>query len=192
MSHSVDKVPADRKQRCHLLELPPELRNQIYDHVATSTRTISVHEGALVPHALARTCKQIRSESIPVFESESIFYAHTIKARVIDLDFTNLTTFIEDYEWPHRTLNVKLKITKADLSEIDTAPLRKGLVYCFRGYWMATLTSNSTFEFDSTQDPNDVRTGMHDLIEGILVLEDEGDDGLLHEAVDRAAFAHHL
>jgi hypothetical protein len=84
---SSDTMIAD----CHLLKLPSELRNQIYEHVLVATHGIDANtwcrtrriqnfytsntiKYAMEP-ALLATCKQIRGEGLPIFYGQNTFFA---------------------------------------------------------------------------------------------------------------------
>ncbi|KAK4622091.1 hypothetical protein CLAFUW4_06607 [Fulvia fulva] len=58
--------PAPSKQ-CHLLELPAELRNRIYELVVADHT--SIHQPNLM-----RTCRQTRGEALSLFYSTHIFH----------------------------------------------------------------------------------------------------------------------
>ena len=59
-----------------LLQLPPEIRNCIYELVLVSDR--SPHRGSLSNHPpLLRTCKQFRHEALPVLCGNQVFNLNT-------------------------------------------------------------------------------------------------------------------
>jgi hypothetical protein len=84
---SSDTMTAD----CHLLKLPSELRNQIYELVLVATHDIdantwcatrrfkSYYTRATIKYsmepALLATCKQIRGEGLPIFYGQNTFFA---------------------------------------------------------------------------------------------------------------------
>ena len=62
----------------HLLSIPHELRNRIYNEVLVSDNAIVISKRARTPYyqpALLRTCRQIRSEAISLFYSLNQFPA---------------------------------------------------------------------------------------------------------------------
>lgn len=65
-----------------LLGIAPELRNQTYDYLAADPGVIAVHRRSVVPHALARVCRQIRREFLPVFQASKFEQGTMISARV--------------------------------------------------------------------------------------------------------------
>jgi hypothetical protein len=66
-----------------LLELPPELRNQIYRYVLVSKSTVHVGLGAFVESPLLMTFKQIRHEATSIFYKEN-----TIEILIDNYDIT--------------------------------------------------------------------------------------------------------
>ena len=60
--------------RCRLLELPPELRNRIYELVLPINRDILVHERWHVALNLLATCRQTRSEGSSIYFGRNTFH----------------------------------------------------------------------------------------------------------------------
>ena len=57
--------------RCYLLALPAEVRNEIYELVVVVSDPVQEHHFAVIP--LARTCRQIREETVKMFFQQNIF-----------------------------------------------------------------------------------------------------------------------
>ncbi|KAK5716898.1 hypothetical protein LTR17_016270 [Elasticomyces elasticus] len=75
--------PFKRKTRLRLLDLPPELRNQIWRYVLHEQNAIPVSSAASQQPALLRTCHQITNETRGIFHNENTF-----RITVIDLKMT--------------------------------------------------------------------------------------------------------
>ena len=58
-----------------LARLSPELRNRVYEYVFTSDYAVTLRKG-LAQHALTKTCRQIRQETMPMYMSLTRFNAH--------------------------------------------------------------------------------------------------------------------
>lgn len=68
-----------------LLQLPPELRNQVYRHAIINPQAIAVSSSGFEVPALFTTCKQFRNETIALFYTENTF-----AVAVKDYDFSLL------------------------------------------------------------------------------------------------------
>ena len=66
-----------------LLKLPPELRNWIYTSIVPTHVTTNQYE--IVPHALTRTCRQLRAEFLSIFTDMDKSQATTITLLVPEL-----------------------------------------------------------------------------------------------------------
>ena len=77
----IDQRPAD-SQPCSregkttqhaspLLQLPAEIRNDIYEDVASSITKIKIRNGVTLVHPLAHACRQLRSEFLPFFKDKA-------------------------------------------------------------------------------------------------------------------------
>ncbi|KAK5733829.1 hypothetical protein LTR17_009381 [Elasticomyces elasticus] len=75
--------PFRRKTGIRLLDLPPELRNQIWRYVLHEQNAIPVSSAASQQPALLRTCRQITRETRGIFYNENTF-----RITVIDLKMT--------------------------------------------------------------------------------------------------------
>jgi hypothetical protein len=83
-----------------LLDLPAELRIASYRATHLDGLTICIHGASPVPPALARACRQIRHEYLPVFEEEGLALAIGIRATVKNFDFRNIYSFTRRYPRP--------------------------------------------------------------------------------------------
>lgn len=63
----------NESKKCHLLDLPGDLRNRIYRFVLVSGEEIEVESTGPGEPALLRTCKTTREESIDIYYSENFF-----------------------------------------------------------------------------------------------------------------------
>lgn len=97
------KVPPQKSAasaHCLLLELPPELRNEIYQYAAPTPAGFGIGESKLHSHAcgLVLTCRQIRREALPVFKHYIKTEHLAFNARVHDYEVDSLTSFLEKLE----------------------------------------------------------------------------------------------
>ena len=97
------------------LELAPELRNAIYTVLITNEHCAGIVKGRLQAPALARTCRQIRSEFLPLYESLTPLVATRFKTSVTDFDLTGLVDFMQrlppDARGEKRTVEIDVHIT---------------------------------------------------------------------------------
>ena len=83
------------KSQKGLFKLPPELRNRIYEMVIWETGKVDIRDGRIKPEpTLTQTCRQIRTESLPIFEYQAPMLARTIAFRVNDFDFFEVMIFV--------------------------------------------------------------------------------------------------
>lgn len=61
--------------------LSPELRNRIFSHTFSSDFAVTLHDGN-TQHALTKTCRQIRVESLSMYHAMTRFNAHLEDAPV--------------------------------------------------------------------------------------------------------------
>ena len=102
---STAQVRCRAKVKPHLLKLPGELRNLIYEYVAHSTECINVHHSrkngffvsGLFP--LLQVCSQTRTEWRS-FPRSTIYPNAVIKAKVVDFDFSHVVLFLKRF--PHQ------------------------------------------------------------------------------------------
>lgn len=97
-----------------LFDLPPELRNMIYEFVASDTTKIAVSaEGKVKEPPIAVVSKQVRLEFMPIYEACAFVDVELILADVTDYDLEPLIEVIEhrlsDIE---RRLHVTVEILK--------------------------------------------------------------------------------
>ncbi|KAK5124596.1 hypothetical protein LTR85_001309 [Meristemomyces frigidus] len=78
-----------------LLGLPAELRNLIYDHIIYDVEKARFSEHGLVPHALARTCRQTREEFYPIYRHAADTAIPFWRVRVVDFDFKPFITYLK-------------------------------------------------------------------------------------------------
>jgi len=113
-----------------LLRLPAELRNQIYEYVATTTQDI-VLSGLRVMHPdqpLTRVCRQSREEYLPVFQAYLYTRATVIRITVTDFeDFYGVERLIylmtrSDRRLAdlRRSIKLHLTFTKPERANIDS------------------------------------------------------------------------
>lgn len=73
-----------------LLNLPAELRNQIYELVCRNDPEVEVSVRGkkvdVIPHPLARSCRQLRDEFLPMFEATALRHASTVTCYTTNLD----------------------------------------------------------------------------------------------------------
>lgn len=74
-------VASSEVAKCHLLDLPPELRNLIYRSVLVQNRDIDVRSQGFDVPPLLSTCKKIRKEARSIF-----YYENTFAVEVYDFD----------------------------------------------------------------------------------------------------------
>ena len=80
--------PHDASQASLLLDLPPELRNLIYDDVARNTDTVGIYELTRQRHRvrsqpLGQVCHQLRQEFRDAYNAEVAQYAKILEINVI-------------------------------------------------------------------------------------------------------------
>ncbi|KAK4546963.1 hypothetical protein LTR36_001695 [Oleoguttula mirabilis] len=78
----------------HLLNLPPELRNSIYEYVASGNERARFNEHGLVPHALAQTCHQICNEFESIYQHTTKSSMRTLRVRIVDFDFQPFIAYL--------------------------------------------------------------------------------------------------
>ena len=104
----------------HLLTLPAEFRNQIYNHHAHALQNTPFHtvkltaNGLIVDPALADTCKQLRSEFLPIFQHHIITSAAPtlVQAEITNYNFAPLTTYFTTFpQPPDGKLKLEIRLT---------------------------------------------------------------------------------
>ncbi|KAH9831302.1 hypothetical protein Tdes44962_MAKER08939 [Teratosphaeria destructans] len=107
-----------------LLNLPPELRNAIYDHLASSPQPIDLQSGGdpsrLSTHCapLAGVCHQLRQEFSAAYHATTLAHAHTITIHNTDLAAKPFLRTLSRLPAPadtnpHRAISLHLHLTNA-------------------------------------------------------------------------------
>lgn len=139
--------------RASLLGIPPKLRNEIYHCIASEPGKVTFHNKDMVPHALARVCRQTRPEFLPMFQAKTTMQVHTMKAFVYNFDFRGLEGQLARL-YPHREpwlthqpeesariISIMIELLADDAEEVEQhqkylgawhAQLRKGWADFFR------------------------------------------------------------
>lgn len=94
-----DTSALDTPSSSRLLNLPGELRNEIYTHVARTQDALRLSEGQIILPALGGVCKKIRAEMRGIFEQEvvsNITMDIDIEARVVNLNFDPLFKWLDE------------------------------------------------------------------------------------------------
>lgn len=124
-----------------ILNLPGELRNQIYDEVACSAVHVKLFEGRVVLPPLARTCRKIRTEMSGKYEADVIKRDVDVHAHVLNCNFEPLRKWLSAHEnWSARfqgpvrgrvpRLKIFLILTSTEVIESSPHPkLRAGLLH---------------------------------------------------------------
>lgn len=89
----------DTPSPSRLLNLPGELRNEIYTHVARNQDAVRLSEGQIMLPALGGVCKKIRAEMRSIFEQEVVSNSTMdidIEARVVNFDFDPLFKWLDE------------------------------------------------------------------------------------------------
>ncbi|KAK6408247.1 hypothetical protein LTR95_018450 [Oleoguttula sp. CCFEE 5521] len=80
--------------RRHLLNLPRELRNQIYDSVL-ALEGITIINGRTGLHPLGRTCRQLNTELTSRTNGRATDAAIALNAKIFDFDFSHIATWLD-------------------------------------------------------------------------------------------------
>ncbi|SMR64200.1 unnamed protein product [Zymoseptoria tritici ST99CH_3D1] len=92
-AYSAAVPPATTPQHSSLLELPKEIREEIYRLVVTQPdKWIDVHANGYARPALLQICKEIRSEAVPIFYSDTM---HRFMMRTRDFDCSTVCLWRE-------------------------------------------------------------------------------------------------
>jgi len=106
--------------KSRILDLPPELRNNIYEYVAHSPTEARIRNRRFVQHPLACTSRQLQLEFGPVFQ-EAATHAETVTAVVTDFDFNALGPWLTNFE-QQRALSITLTLAAPhieDMAQLD-------------------------------------------------------------------------
>jgi len=88
-------MAASKLPTCHLLRIPRELRDEIYNYCLTSdegyhyhaeTNTLRYPDGTAINLGLMRTCKQVAAEAVELALSQKIITFRTHIARVAGVE----------------------------------------------------------------------------------------------------------
>lgn len=140
-----------------LLELPPELRNEVYDYVASEPLTDAVvFHDKRIPHPLARTCKLLRAEFLPIYELIDYSQIERLTVVVTDFDFHPFSLFwwsvARATPAPIRAdVHVVLNLTEPEAQDLD------GLVSWLSRCACVPLRSYSVVFDWSTYDPDSAK-----------------------------------
>jgi hypothetical protein len=94
MSAKVTATTMDSKATS-LFDLPPELRNNIYEYAFATTLQVKLQDGELLSnHALLGASRQLRSEALPVLRRYALLSAQKIYVVVNEFDFGELIRFL--------------------------------------------------------------------------------------------------
>lgn len=84
-------------QPFRFLDLPPELRNRIYEYCVTSPDDLLLpaacrhsSEPQAVQPPITRTCRQVRGEALPLFNQLNVFRAHIHRC-----DFSHMISYLD-------------------------------------------------------------------------------------------------
>lgn len=80
------------------LDLPPELRNWIYDF-GLGASGMMIHDGTLRIPSLAQVCRQIRKELLPMYMARSNDIDTPVRAIVEDLEFSGLHRWLKAHPY---------------------------------------------------------------------------------------------
>ncbi|KAK6394087.1 hypothetical protein LTR65_001933 [Meristemomyces frigidus] len=83
------------QQNSHMLLLPVELRINIYSHLMTSSLTLQYRDGQLSTPALARVCRQLRNECLPLFNATWSASTRSIVCQIHNFNFDQLICLLD-------------------------------------------------------------------------------------------------
>jgi len=128
------------EQSNQLENMPPELRNMVYEFYLEDYKPtrVSLVDGKPVPPPLTRVCRQLRAEFLPMWQApdakQDFTSTRILKVQIINMDFEPLMQFIRDHEL-NRTLtmiDVTLTFTMPSKLSGATGRLRKWCDYVYR------------------------------------------------------------
>ncbi|KAK5683430.1 hypothetical protein LTS10_004962 [Elasticomyces elasticus] len=91
MPRRTKKPTVNITQHSPLLELPPELRNSIYEHCVANNKVVSYRDGILLlTPALARVCQQLRKEYDGVYKSDAPSHASEVEIHVKNFQYDSI------------------------------------------------------------------------------------------------------
>ena len=81
------------------LELPAELRNKVYEYLASEEVALRLSAGRLILPPLGSVCKKIRAEMRGVYDHDLVSNATLrIEARVINFHFRSLFRWLDEHD----------------------------------------------------------------------------------------------
>ena len=111
-----------------LLDLPPELRNSIYEAVISSGLVLELKHGHTNPHPLNRTCRLVRKEFLPIYEHAT---PDAIEAEVTGFDLRTVETLLKS-----RPTFLTKDDHKISICIILTDPNREAETYDMLEQWL--------------------------------------------------------
>jgi len=109
-------------QHSPLLELPPELRNRIYDYVTEDCGAAGYRDGVVVTKpALAVACRQLLKEVQSMYKSKLPLSAKKIRFQVRDFDFDRTLEVIMKLPEPAREALSRKGAIRIELTFVGTA-----------------------------------------------------------------------
>lgn len=71
------ETPPETARHARLLDLPPEIRNDIYFYILLEEAPIDVpSSGKVVKPAVLKVCRQRRKEASPIYYGQNVFHVH--------------------------------------------------------------------------------------------------------------------
>lgn len=132
--HSLQDAAATTTPISSFLDLPPELRNLIYELVAFQTTSVKIKPGRFVVrnHALLLVCLQTHQDYFSVLQHHITHQAIHFHAEVEDFNFEDVRTALKRLP-PHedntqRKLSIKLAFGTP--GEVEIASLTRWLQFC--------------------------------------------------------------
>lgn len=95
-------------------DLPAELRNTVYELVATTETIVQLRGSHIASHPLLATCRQIHSEASEIFHPQALKWA-SIEAEIVDHNYSGLISFL--MQIPQEDL---IKLRHISISSRDT------------------------------------------------------------------------
>ena len=139
-----------------ILDLPAELRNQVYEIIAAEPGTVKIRCGRLLPHPLLRVSRLIRGEFKPIHDAAlGELHPDCVEITIHNFDFDKTIGLLSAClaETPPR-FTVLLQITKeysdeySDVEEQDTRQLLSWFKYLYMLRW-ATDSVETSYKVDT-------------------------------------------
>ncbi|KAF2774248.1 hypothetical protein EJ03DRAFT_3013 [Teratosphaeria nubilosa] len=130
---SMSKAILKQQPPSPLLNLPPELRNAIYDHLAYSSKVIEIQSGDKISTQcapLAGVCRQLRQEFSSAYQAITLAYADNITVHNINLSAKPLLLTLSTLPGPaetnlNRSVTIKILLT----NELQTTEITAFVTY---------------------------------------------------------------